>query len=156
MQVSCFQNYIDQDTAIFALSITKHLSTKNKKIFHLNKFKTPTFDVHLTSGTVLVFNLSGFDLSLNSLSCGIIALLIRVDQLEGLFKLSLNIQLTLFRRKFCQKIQYLSKAIYVKFPKKLPRIFVSQRIIINMVCTISKVIKILFYRQETRISLQLS
>ena len=41
-------------------SNTQQLSTKNKKLFQLKKFKSPTSDVPLTSA--IVINLSGFNL----------------------------------------------------------------------------------------------
>ena len=46
-------------------SNTQQLSTKNKKLFQLKKFKSPTSDVPLTSA--IVINLSGFNLNLKGL-----------------------------------------------------------------------------------------
>ena len=52
-------------------SNTQQLSTKNKKLFQLKKFKTLTCDVPFNSATVPVINLSGFNLNLKDLKYGL-------------------------------------------------------------------------------------
>ena len=52
-------------------SNTQQLSTKNRKLFQSKKFKAPTFDVPLTSATVPVINLCGFNLNLKGLKYGL-------------------------------------------------------------------------------------
>ena len=52
-------------------SNTQQLSTKNKKLFQLKNFKTPTFDVSLTSATIPIINLSVFNLNLKGLKYGL-------------------------------------------------------------------------------------
>ena len=44
---------------------------KNKKLFQFKKFKTPTFEVPLTSATVPVMNLSGLNLNLKGFKYGL-------------------------------------------------------------------------------------
>ena len=52
-------------------SNAKQLPIKNKKLFQLKKFRTPTFDVSLTSATIPAINLSGFNLNLKDLKYGL-------------------------------------------------------------------------------------
>ena len=56
---------------VLRYSNTQQLSTKNKKLFQLKKFKAPKFGVPLTSATVPVINLSGFNLNLKGLNYGL-------------------------------------------------------------------------------------
>ena len=52
-------------------SNAQQLSTKNKKLFQLKKFKTPKFYVPLISATIPVISLSGLNLNLKGLKYGL-------------------------------------------------------------------------------------
>ena len=56
---------------VLRYSNTQQLSTKNKKLFQLKKFKTPKSGVPFISTTVPVISLSGFNLNLKDLKYGI-------------------------------------------------------------------------------------
>ena len=138
---------------VLRYSNTQQLPTKNKLLFQLKKFKTPKFDVPLTSATVTVLNVSGLYLNLKGLKYSLHHCFIDKSRLV--------------RRNIATELEYLVHTVqrdissqnlenFHGYVRKMTNKFtqnirhVTQRIILTIIYVISKVIKILFCCQETR------